>query len=161
MKKADVIKALQGLGVTDEQMAGLEYNDLRALLKEKEDEQGEQRDAGAKTQEGATGEAIVEQAKPEAPSKDGTDKGDNAEPLVAYDYQLRLFENKIISVHPQAERVVITNLGEGDLYSDVDAVSFDPADRLAPGDSKEFRGASRVFVRSASRPTVRIEQFAE
>lgn len=160
MKKADVIKALKALGVADEQIEGMEYNDLRALLKEKEDEQGGQADAGTQEQEGATGEAVVKQEQPKAPSNDGADKADNDEPLVAYDYQLRLFENKIIGVHPEAKRVVITNLGAGDLYSDVDAVSFDPADRLVPGDSKEFKGASRVFVRSASRPTVRIEQFA-
>lgn len=159
MKKADVIKALKDLGVPAEQIEGMEYNELRALLKEKEEVQDGQADAGTQGEEGGTGKAVVEKEQLKAPSNDGTDKANNAEPLVAFDYHLRLYENKIISVHPQAKRVVITNLGEGDLYSDVDAISFAPADRLEPGASKEFKGANKVFVRSASRPTVRIEQF--
>ncbi|MEK5060941.1 MULTISPECIES: hypothetical protein [unclassified Paenibacillus] len=159
MKKADVIKALKDLGVPAEQIEELEYNELRALLKEKEEGQDGQADTGTQEKEGGTGEAVVGQEQPEAPSNDGAVQANDDEPLVAYDYQLRLYENKIIGVHPEAKRVVITNLGAGDLYSDVDMVSFDPADRIAPGESKEFKGAVKVFVRSASRPTVRIEQF--
>lgn len=81
--------------------------------------------------------------------------------LEVTEVQLHIHQNLILKMRGDAKRVVVENAGGGDLYVDVNSVRFHPECKLAPDEKKEFKDVQKLFVGSASRPTLRVKQFAK
>lgn len=90
----------------------------------------------------------------EAPVEDG-------DVISVHEQQLNIYETAVLSVPAGAQRVEVENVGGGDLYVDSVAIQYDARYLLAPGQKKQFKNVSHVFVGSASRPTVRLTAFSK
>jgi hypothetical protein len=77
-------------------------------------------------------------------------------PISVFEAQLNIYESKVVAVPEGAKRIIVENVGGGDLYVDTIAFQYDPKYRVAPGASKEFKGAKNILIGSASRPLVRV-----
>jgi hypothetical protein len=82
-----------------------------------------------------------------------------SEVALTYDVKLSIYEKRILDVPAGTAKVVVENLGGGDLYVDANAISYSSNALIAIGASKEFSGVSKLFVSSASRPTFRVSIF--
>lgn len=141
MKKSELIKALKDHGLTDEEIKEMDYNEMKEKLKELESEGGD-------TEVKEESQAVAEE----------TDNGDGV--LTQFTVQLHVYENRIVNVPDGACRVLVENVGDvGEVYVDVISVNFNPRNLILPGDKKEFKGVKRLYVGSASRPTVRFTFF--
>jgi hypothetical protein len=121
------------------------------------------------TAEPTSEQAPVEQTKPQQKGKKEKEakNGKKGEvPIVEnftfvgdVELKLQIHENKVIPVPKDIKKVVVTNLGGGDLYVSALGMSFSSENLLQVGEEKEFIGAERLFVGTASRPKFRISNY--
>jgi hypothetical protein len=71
------------------------------------------------------------------------------------DIKLTIHEIRPIAI-PEGTKIVIENLGGGDLYVGNEVISYAPDSLIAVGDRKEFVGGETIILTSASRPTFRV-----
>lgn len=163
MKKKDVISRLKELGMLDEEIKEMDYNEMRAKLKALEEELANAEANGDSIEEEAElgGGSDEQEATQEERGQDEDDtvtENDNGEELVLeYELQLRVHERRIVRLHPDATRIVIDNPIGGDLFFNEKEPKFNSNRVIVPGDSKEF--TEDVFITSASRPILLITQY--
>lgn len=162
MKKSDVVKALLELGVSQEEIDVLDYNGMRALLKEKQgvildDEKND-------GEEEISPEEQKEQTKEFANENNGKNKDDSNGQGESFfigeqTIQLRVNERKVIQLNNETNKVVIENIEGGDVYVGVTSITFSEEARLSPKDIKTFSGVTKLFVSSLSRPIISIKCY--
>lgn len=76
----------------------------------------------------------------------------------AIEVRLDIYENLVHTALPGVTKIVVENLGGGDVYASTSSVKLDSKNLIIPGKTKEFK-ADSVILCSASRPLVRVSQF--
>lgn len=99
----------------------------------------------------------LDETKKVASKKKATSKKED-KLLDSIEIRLNIYENLVHPALPGASKIVVENLGGGDVYASSTSVKFDAENLIAPDGIKEFKGNSVVLC-SASRPLVRISQF--
>lgn len=161
MKKEELVERLLQLGVKEEEIDKLKYQEMRALLRKleegSEDEEPVQ-DAGGEDEEAGGRE---ESRDSEGEGKSGDESAQKVEGKLLYfkEMQLKIYESVCLPVVSGTKRVVVENIGMGDAFVDSISVKYDPKYKLSPGERKEFINVSRLFLGSASRPMLRISMF--
>lgn len=153
--KTQLTKELLALGVTEEDMKGKTNAELQALIDViKSNPEATEEPVEETKDEGDT-------ITPEDEPKDEEATEEPAEePIVEYEMQMGIHEPKVIKVHPLAKRVVITNVGGGEVLATADPTGkFVADDKIIPGEANEFESPRALVVRSASRPIIKISQF--
>lgn len=102
---------------------------------------------------------VTETENVEKETKGSSKKAATVEPVFEYEIQLKVHEYTNIPVRHDIKRVVVKNLGGGDAYLDDVEVKYVKEQKLAPGETREFKDVSFIHVRSASRPTLKVSMF--
>jgi hypothetical protein len=73
------------------------------------------------------------------------------------EFKMEVSVLKVVPKEVKASKVVVSNLGFGDVYASIDAQVIDSGELVSAGESKEFD--CDVFLYSYSRTKIRVEQF--
>lgn len=74
-------------------------------------------------------------------------------------FRMNLLELFVVDLIPNVKRVVVKNLGGGDLYVSDSELKYDESDLVRPNTEKGFENPNMVIMYSFSRPLVVIEQY--
>lgn len=163
MKKEEVMERLLQLGVSQEEIDQMKYQEMRALLKRLEEDTDDEepvQDVGGEDEEVGGGKELT---GTEGEGEFGTEGYQEVDDKLIYseEIQLKIYESVRLPVLSGAKRVVVENIGVGEAFVDSISIKYDPKYKLRPGESKEFTKVSQIFLGSASRPTLRISMFSE
>lgn len=75
-------------------------------------------------------------------------------------YQLNISERKIVICLNNSKKVVVENLGFGDVYVGSESVELTGNFLVRHGEEKVFKDVESLVMLATSRPTVRVKQFA-
>lgn len=82
------------------------------------------------------------------------------EPFLVFEGQTTVSSRRnVFSFQPNTKRVVVENIGGGDLYVGTTNIHFTKENLVRVGETKEITGVTTFYVGALSRPSYRISHF--
>lgn len=150
MTVKELIAELVQHGYEESELKGKKKAELEELLKEVK---------GERSEEPETEEVKEEKVEEDTEKEDseGGNKGEKGQVVRETSQQLGIFRDYIYNVKYKKAKVVIENLGYGDVYYDTeDLAVVGQSNRLMFGQMVELEGIDKVCFASASQPVVQI-----